>query len=404
MTATHHEAPAPAEATRPSFGPLLPLGVASLGAGAIHAAAAAAHGDARQAALCFDVLAVAQLAWGAWAMVGSRRVLAALGAVLSVGAVAGWIVVQTVGIGFIDGFEDPHPIGWADALAAGLAAFVAVVALRHVLAGRRSAPARPSLGLLRATSCAAVVVVTLAGVSQSSHGGHGHGGDGHDHGTPSATPPKVYDPEKAVADAKAAGGTGDEQAVKRVDLSGVPGVTPEQQERAEQLVEINLDKLPQWASQEVAKAKGFHSIGDGFTGAEHLINWNYIDDDHELDPDHPESLVYDTTGPEPKLVSAMYMLPTGSTLDTVPDIGGPLTQWHIHDNLCFTKEPPPRVVGITNGDGNCSFGQKLPPVPMIHVWIVGHPCGPFAALEGVAAGQIKAGEERACDAEHSHDF
>ncbi len=30
---------------------------------------------------------------------------------------------------------------------------------------------------------------------------------------------------------------------------------------------------------------------------------------------------------------------------------------------------------------------------MIHVWITPHPCGPFAALEGVGAGQIAAGEE-----------
>jgi hypothetical protein len=37
---------------------------------------------------------------------------------------------------------------------------------------------------------------------------------------------------------------------------------------------------------------------------------------------------------------------------------------------------------------------------MIHVWIVPHECGPFAALEGVGAGQIKPGEERLCD--HAH--
>ena len=37
---------------------------------------------------------------------------------------------------------------------------------------------------------------------------------------------------------------------------------------------------------------------------------------------------------------------------------------------------------------------------MIHVWITPHPCGPFAALEGVGAGAISAGEERWCD--HAH--
>ena len=40
----------------------------------------------------------------------------------------------------------------------------------------------------------------------------------------------------------------------------------------------------------------------------------------------------------------MYMLPQGETLDTVPELGGQLTQWHIHDNLCFTTG---RVAGLT---------------------------------------------------------
>ena len=39
-------------------------------------------------------------------------------------------------------------------------------------------------------------------------------------------------------------------------------------------------------------------------------------------------------------------------------------------------------------------------VPMVHVWITPHRCGPFAALEGDGAGRIKPGEERLCD--HAH--
>ena len=37
---------------------------------------------------------------------------------------------------------------------------------------------------------------------------------------------------------------------------------------------------------------------------------------------------------------------------------------------------------------------------MIAVWIVPQECGPFAALEGVGAGSILAGEQRWCD--HAH--
>jgi hypothetical protein len=95
----------------------------------------------------------------------------------------------------------------------------------------------------------------------------------------------------------------------------------------------------------------------------------------------------------------MFMLPPNSTLDDVPELGGALTQWHVHDNLCFATNG--RVGGLTGSDGTCDpplvKGQA---VPMIHVWITPHVCGPFAALEGIAAGSIAPGEERLCD--HAH--
>jgi hypothetical protein len=125
----------------------------------------------------------------------------------------------------------------------------------------------------------------------------------------------------------------------------------------------------------------------------------YVADDEILNPDRPESLVFDTSVTPKKLVSAMFMLPPGSTLDDVPDIGGPLTQWHVHDDLCFS--PDGRVGGLRDPDGTCPAGLREGiQMPMIHVWITPHRCGPFAALEGVAAGTIAEGEERLCD--HAH--
>ena len=130
---------------------------------------------------------------------------------------------------------------------------------------------------------------------------------------------------------------------------------------------------------------------------------DWIDDDVALDPNHPESLVY---VPQPdgtkQLVSAMYMLPTSVTLDDVPDWGGPLMQWHVHDDLCFTADgTAPLVRGVTGADGTCHAPLvKLQEAPMIHVWITPHPCGPFAALEGIGAGTIEDGAERLCDHVH----
>ena len=148
----------------------------------------------------------------------------------------------------------------------------------------------------------------------------------------------------------------------------------------------------------------FKTIGDGLTGTEHFINYSYVKDKRILDPDYPESLVFNVDRRTHKrtLVSAMYMLSPGATLNTVPDVGGPLTQWHIHNNLCFTDDKvAPHVAGLTDANGDCRPPLvKLLPVPMIHVWIVPHPCGPFAALNGVGAGQVKAGEVTSCDHVH----
>ena len=193
----------------------------------------------------------------------------------------------------------------------------------------------------------------------------------------------------------------------RISLAGFPGVSADQQSRAEELVYRTRTVLPKFATTDIAIANGYSSIQDSSTGVEHYVNWSYINDEHELNPDYPESLVFQV-GPNGKrtLVSAMYMLGDSYTLDSVPDIGGSLTQWHIHNNLCYSQDPfvngSTRVVGVTSENGPCSFGIKLNPNPMIHVWIKPHPCGPFAALEGVGAGQIKPGEERLCDDVHSH--
>lgn len=198
-----------------------------------------------------------------------------------------------------------------------------------------------------------------------------------------------------------------DSGASKINLSGFPGVSLEEQRRAERLIFITREVLPKFATPEIAMQNGFTSIGDAATGVEHYINWNYINDEYELNPLYPESLVFAV---EPdgsrRLVSAMYMLGDEYTLDTVPNVGGVLTQWHIHDNLCFDRDPmvhgSTRVVGVTSSDGPCRIGIKLRPNPMLHVWLEPQACGPFTALEGIGAGQVKPGEEHLCNELHAH--
>jgi hypothetical protein len=380
--------------------------IASLGAGAIHAAAIGAHAGERQTVLTFLVAAVLQLGWGALALVRRERWLVLTGAAINAAFVAGWAMAKTNGISFIDGLEATEPVQLADGSAAALAAIAALAAVTSLVDQRDllRAPARAALG-------AGLIALTIAGLNTTGNHVHSHGAEGHGNRSHDATAhtPGSHD-QGGSHDASASSNHAAHSAVvakpydptKPIDLSGTPGVSPEQQARAENIIAVTLADLPHWALTGTAEAEGFRSIGDAVTGFEHYVNWDYLHDGRVLDPAHPESLVYQWNGSQKKLVSAMFMLEPGSNLDTVPDLGGPLTQWHIHDDLCFTDDPvQPRVAAITSVGGSCQAPlKKFTPVPMIHVWIVPHPCGPFASLEGVGAGQIKEGEARLCDHHH----
>lgn len=380
--------------------------LASIGAGAIHATAAGAHSEHRQTVWAFAALALLQIGWGILALRRPSRGLAAVGAGLAIVALAGWLAAKTTGIGLVDGLEAAEAVQWSDALAAALAGLALVASVVAMFGLGAPVALTPILGAL-------VVVAVLPGMVLA--GSHSHGDDhddlahaadgshvdGEDHADDidheegddhvdgedhevAVVPPTPYDPALPI------------------DLGGVEGVTPQQQAAAENLIAVTLLRLPRFADPSVAEANGYHSIGDAGTGYEHYVNWPSINDDRILDPDAPESLVYQVIDGQKTLVAAMYMLPDGVTLDQVPELGGRLTQWHIHDNLCYSLDPiAPKVVGLREPGGPCREGQRPGREnAMIHVWIVPHECGPFAALEGVGGGTIAAGEERWCD--HAH--
>jgi hypothetical protein len=236
-------------------------------------------------------------------------------------------------------------------------------------------------------ACLAVVAIAVPGSVQAVDHHHEDGGgnvavvNGEVTQVTAVVPPRAFDPDEPI------------------DLGGVDGVTPAQQARAENLLAATLVVLPQWSDPAYDEAHGFFSIHDGATGVEHYLNFEYMNDDVILDPSRPESLVFDTTVTPKRLVAAMYMMRPGDSFEDVPDIGGPLTQWHIHNNLCFTTGG--QIAGLTDADGQCA-----PPLvqgaltPMMHVWLVPNPCGPFASLEGIGAGQVAPGETRSCDHVH----
>lgn len=369
--------------------PLVIAACASIGAGGIHAAFIGSHAEHRTLALLFVWSAALQVVWGIVALVRASPAVAAGGLAINLVMSGAWFITRVTGISWIDGLKDREPIRFADTACAGLGIIAVGIALGVLLTPGAAREIR-----LANTGIPAFLVAALALPAMIVAGTtvHGHTDDAHGHSAVDATgevasaavPPKPYNPTQPI------------------DLSGVEGVTPEQQARAENLVAITLARLPAFADYRTAENLGWRSIGDELTGFEHFIKWDLINDDDTLNPDAPESLVYRVgTNGSRTLVSAMFMLAPNVPLEGVPDVGGRLTQWHIHDDLCFTPGATPRVAGVTTVGGSCTAPlEKLAPAAMIHVWIVPHPCGPFAALEGVGAGQVKDGDTKWCD--HAH--
>ncbi len=105
---------------------------------------------------------------------------------------------------------------------------------------------------------------------------------------------------------------------------------------------------------------------------------------NELDARRIESIVARVNADGTKqVVSAMYILEFGKGMSDTPEIAGDLTTWHDHQNLCWEGNR----LGGRLVDGVCQPGGELRPTPpMLHVWMVPHPCGPFAGIEGHGAG------------------
>jgi len=383
------------------------LMLAGLGAAAIHFGFAPMHLEASGVhGAFFLTIAWLQLAFALAVTFRPSRLVYLVGAALNAGIIGVWLISRTVGIS-----GDIEPWGFADSVAAGLELVMvlgSLAVLAHVAPRLqyRTTTSGVAFGASALAVTALVSASMIPSLSEHSAGGHNHGGTEAAHSETAAHSDTSHTThsDNSTGSSKAMAGMEHAVAVaydpnKPIDLGGTSGVSPKQQAEAENIVSATLLGLPQWADPNVALGKGFRSIGDGGTGTEHFINTEYMNDDTILDPNKPESLVWDVKDGKRTLAAAMYMTKPGTPLNEVPKMGGKLMQWHIHDNLCYTPEG--KVAALTDAQGNCPAGLIKPQnTPMIHVWIRTNKCGPFAALEGIGAGRIADGEARLCDMAH----
>src|SRR5260370_24996261 len=65
----------------------------------------------------------------------------------------------------------------------------------------------------------------------------------------------------------------------------------------------------------------------------HYVNPAYLTDADVLNPLHVQSLIYFNGKQGPILIGAMFIMPR--SFEAGPQVGGPLTVWHQHSNICF---------------------------------------------------------------------
>ncbi len=382
---------------------LLAAGVASIAAGVLQVGAVVDHAGEQRAVQTLAGLTALQVGWGILAIVQRRRWVGAIGVVLGGVAAAGWVATTTIGIGAVEGLDRSHDAGLANVTAAAMAALSCVFSaaaamgwsltwgartsisggLAAVLVGLAAVPGLLSLG----TNDDASRTDRAAGASDEQAEDEGVAsdttaveGEVEERAGPDDTFPRLFDPTLPI------------------DLSGAPGVTPEQQAEAENLVAVTLDRLPRYADPQVAIEEGFASIGDGFSGHEHLLKPAHLSDEFVLDPDRPEALVYEIEGGEKTLVAAMFVLSQGQGIEDVPDLGGSLLPWYVHSDLCFTvTQSQFALAGIVGEDEPCPAGALTMPMPMVHVWVAPQVCGPFAPSNGLGAPPAEADQVSPCD-------
>jgi hypothetical protein len=152
--------------------------------------------------------------------------------------------------------------------------------------------------------------------------------------------------------------------------------TPEQQGAAARLLADTRASIARYQDPSAAIAAGFKpgpvSSADPLRHFQNAANANVI-----LDPNRPQALVYAQTAHGLQLIGAMFQMPRAGQWG--PDPGGPLTQWHQHEGICFS--PFGIEFSFETPFWTCPVGStSITTPPMLHVWIIDNgKNGPFAA-------------------------
>jgi hypothetical protein len=143
--------------------------------------------------------------------------------------------------------------------------------------------------------------------------------------------------------------------------------TEAEQAAADAVYASLLASVERYRDPAVARAAGYQ-VGEIVGTDYHAQNPGLVGDGRILDPEYPESLIYARATDGPVLVGVMFEMDGLS--DPGPRIGGPITVWHSHENVCFSLTPV-ALAGLLSPYGVCPLGSVNIPITgeMLHVWV-----------------------------------
>ncbi len=257
------------------------------------------------------------------------------------------------------GREQPDPVGVVDKMAELVA--LGLVMLPHELSPREARRRRVRWVI---GSGASLVLTFLTGASIWAED---LAGSGHSHGVATCAPNHRASPVTV--------------------LRPVPcTVTPAQQAAADRLVAETRAAIAPYADVKVAVAAGYRPATPDGDGVVHYTLLRAAPS-RPLDPRHPAALVYALTRHGPVLLGAMYQMPIQGQKG--PDVGGALTPWHYHTNICISV-PGLFLSGMSTPFGQCPPASlRITSSDQLHVWTAPNPNGPFGDLDQAWARRLE---------------
>jgi hypothetical protein len=368
------------------------------GAAVIHVAMVPAHAaESVPLAVAFALAGWAQALLAVAVVAGHQERARTAIVVLTAGSIGAWALSRTAGLPVGHEPWSPEAVGAIDLLCVGLEIVTLALAVGRVPL-RVPAWVGPA-GLV------VVALSTSAALASPSATEHAHGGaddDIHVHTNDEGLLAAAQPDDGSATDAdgghshddasSAQSSTSAAEDVPGQDESlvshhhGEPCTTPAtaaQQLSADELASDTVAELTRFAALGDAEAAGFVPITPAPAPLVHYGNKEWMVDGRTLDPSRPESLIYafDKQGGS-YLVGAMFMAEPG---ETGPQVGGCLTQWHDHTNVCLGRSGG--MVGVVDENGDCPAGSvNRTTGEMLHVWDIPLAGGPFSEP---APGQLR---------------